>query len=68
MEFEKKLLKLDEIVGKLENKDISIDDGIKLFEDGLNITKDCLKDLNEAKGRIAIIKEEMGKLNIGEFE
>jgi len=62
MQFEKKLNELEQIVQKLEDKNITLADGITLFEQGLLLTKDCLKSLNESKSRITSVKEEMGKL------
>ena len=62
MKFEKNLDALESIVQKLEDKSITLDDGIELFENGLKLTKDCLADLNASKAKITLIKEEMGKL------
>ena len=68
MEFEKKLAQLEETVKKLEDKNVSLEDGIGLFERGLTLTKECLKSLNESKARISVIKEELGKLTETPFE
>ena len=68
MEFEKKLSQLEEVVKKLEDKNVSLEDGITLFERGLSLTKECLKSLNESKARVAVIREEKGKLTENPFE
>jgi len=67
MQFEKKLNNLEEIVAKLEDKNLSLEDGIALFEKGLHLTRECVESLNDSKARMAIIKEEMGKLTEDNF-
>ncbi len=62
MSFEKNLEKLEEIAKKLENKEMSLDEGISLYEEGLNLTKECLKSLSENKGKITLLTKEMDKL------
>ena len=62
MEFEKKLAELEAIVKKLEDKNVSLEEGIGLFSHGLSLTKECLSDLGESKARISVIREEMDKL------
>ena len=59
MQNDKKLAQLEEIVLKLEDKNISLADGIELFEKGLNLTKECLKNLNDSKLKITEIKKEL---------
>lgn len=62
MDFESNLKKLEDTVDKFEESELSLDEGIKLFEDGLELTKQCLKSLNEAKGKVSIIRGELDKL------
>ncbi|MDR2201807.1 MAG: exodeoxyribonuclease VII small subunit [Clostridiales bacterium] len=62
MEFEKKLEALEKIVEKLEAKDVPLEEGIRLYEDGLSLTKECIKALSESKGKISVVKKEMDKL------
>ena len=50
--FEDYLLKLEEIVKKLEEGELSLDDSVKLFEEGMNISKICLDKLNKTKQKI----------------
>ncbi len=62
MEFEKKLDNLEKITTRLEDKDLSLEEGIKLYEEGLALTKECLKSLSESRGKIVLIRKEMDKL------
>ena len=59
MDFEKKLNELQEITKNLENPDLSMDEGVALYEKGVNLAKDCYKILNEVKGKVNIIKKDI---------
>jgi len=49
IKFEEALEKLAEINEKLESEEISLDESIKLFKEGLELSKLCQKKLDEAK-------------------
>ena len=55
--FENKLSKLEEIVSMLEGSEISLDEAIKLFEDGVKISDDCRKILETAERKIKTLTE-----------
>lgn len=55
MDFEKKLNRLEEIVGKMETGDLSLDESLKLFEEGISLSKECNKSLAEAEQRVQIL-------------
>lgn len=59
MKFEEGTNKLDEIIAKLEDEKTSFEDSILLFEEGVKVTKSCLDVLNDSKGKITKIKEEL---------
>lgn len=68
-DFEIKLKKLEEIVLKLENEETPIDEAIKLFEEGVNISKELNEKLLEIKGKIEVIKKDAeGKIRLEEIE
>lgn len=52
MSFEKKLTRLEEIVQKMENGELSLDDSLKLFEEGVKLSRDCNKELGEAEQKV----------------
>ena len=62
MSFEKMYADLDCIVKKLETQNVDLEDSIKLFNDGIDISKKCLKSLNESKGRIMLLTNELNRL------
>ena len=55
MDFEKKLTRLDEIVQKMEKGDLPLEQSLKLFEEGIGLTRDCQTQLTEAENKIRIL-------------
>lgn len=53
--FEEQILKLEETVRKLERGDISLDESLALFEEGVKLTKDCREQLNKAENKVKIL-------------
>jgi exodeoxyribonuclease VII small subunit len=56
IKFEEALEKLAEINKKLESDEISLEDSVKLFKEGLELSKLCQKKLDEAKLEIEKIE------------
>jgi exodeoxyribonuclease VII small subunit len=52
MDFEKKLNRLEEIVQKMEKGELSLDDSMKLFEEGVKLTRDCQTQLTKAEAQV----------------
>jgi len=50
--FEEYLTKLENIVKQLEEGDLSLDDSVKLYEEGMSISKICLEKLDSTKQKI----------------
>ncbi len=59
-EFERSLARLEEIVRKLENTNLSLDDAMKLFEEGVALSRDCQKQLEQAEGRVEVLMKKAG--------
>ena len=62
MKLEEGFLKLDSIARKLEAGEVSLDESLELFNESVEITKKCLKILEEGKGKLVVIKKELDKL------
>ena len=56
MKFEEALNKLAEINEKLSAEDISLEDSVKLFKEGVELTKLCQKKLDDVKQEIEQIE------------
>ena len=53
--FETSMEQLEKIVQELEKGDLNLDDSIKKFEEGMKISKDCNKFLEEAEKKITVL-------------
>ncbi|MBE6487284.1 MAG: exodeoxyribonuclease VII small subunit [Methanosphaera stadtmanae] len=62
LSFEESLEKLEEIVNKLENGDVPLDDAIDEFNQAMQLVKVCNQKLTQAEESIAKIVEENGEL------
>lgn len=57
LNFEESLARLEEIVRALENGEKSLDDSMKLYEEGVRLIRVCSSELEGAETRIKILKE-----------
>jgi len=68
-EFERSLARLEEVVRKLESPQLSLDEAMKLFEEGVALSRECQKQLEEAEGKVEILlKKADGKLAAEPFD
>ena len=66
--FEESLKKLETIVDQLEKGDLSLEDSLKLFEEGVGLSAACKKELDTAEGKVQIlIKQRDGSLKTEPF-
>jgi exodeoxyribonuclease VII small subunit len=64
--FEKCLSRLEEIAGLLENDDIELEDALQLYEEGINLSRECLTSLKNAELKITELKKKVEEISIGE--
>ncbi|MBL4773272.1 MAG: exodeoxyribonuclease VII small subunit [Alcanivoracaceae bacterium] len=57
--FEKSVQELDTIVIKMESGELSLDESLKLFEQGVKLTRACQKTLADAENRIEKLMTEI---------
>ena len=58
VKFEKALARLETIVSELERGELSLDDSLKIFEEGVKLSKTCLKILDEAEQKVEILVQD----------
>ncbi len=58
--LEKNIKRLEEIASLLE-KGVTLDESLKLYEEGSKLAKLCLEELEKAKGKITMIKKDFDK-------
>ncbi len=56
MDFEKKLNRMEEIAQALRNNETPLEKSIELYEEGMLLSKELEKNLDDAKRRIEIVK------------
>ncbi len=62
-QFEAALKQLEEIVQRLEKGELSLEDSLKLYEEGIRLSRLCHAKLDEAEGRIEqLLKDARGEL------
>jgi exodeoxyribonuclease VII small subunit len=53
--FETVLKKLEEVVRRLESGELSLDESLKAFEEGVKYAGFCTKKLDEAESRVEVL-------------
>lgn len=66
--FEKKILRLEEISDLLESEETELEEAIELFEEGIELSKDCLTTLKTAEIKITELKKKIDKLDLDDKE
>lgn len=54
MKFEASIKRIDEIIATLEDRDISLDDSIKLYKEGAKLIDSCKKELDKAEMLVTV--------------
>lgn len=57
MKLEESMQKLNEIVTKLESGELSLDEAIKLYQEGIDLSLFCKKEIENAKLKISQYQE-----------
>ncbi len=55
--FEKELSQLEQAVKQLESEQLSLDEALVLFEQGMKWSASCQKKLNEARKKVEMLLE-----------
>ena len=58
--FEKNLERLNAIVHQLEEADLPLEKALQLYEEGMKLSQTCHKQLEEAEGRVEILRKKAG--------
>jgi len=59
MNYQENLEQLQKIVNELENVDLPLEKAVELFESGAIILKECKKYLEEKKGSVYKVKQDL---------
>lgn len=66
--FEECLQRLEEVVNQLERGEVPLEQALKLFEEGVQLSNSCRKELEEAEGKVEVLLKQNGKLQAEPFE
>ncbi len=58
--FEDRLTALEAVVERLERGELSLEDSVRLFEEGVHLSNACKLELEKAEGRIQVLVETQG--------
>lgn len=68
VKFEQAMARLEAIVGELENGDLPLDESLKIFEEGIRLSKNCLKVLEDAERKVEVlVQDKNGKKQLRAF-
>jgi len=57
------------VVERLERGDLTLDESVRLFEEGMKLSRACKDELEQAEGRIQVLVEAKGgRMQVAEFE
>ena len=65
--FEKALERLEEIVKMMEEGDMTLDDSLKAFEGGINLSRFCAKKLDDAERKVEMLMKSDGEEKVTPF-
>lgn len=68
LSFEQSLVELEEIVKGMEKGDLSLEESLKAFERGVQLTRDCQTALKEAEQKVSLLVEKNGDFSLQAFE
>ena len=60
--FEDGLKRLEKVVNELEKGEVPLERALTLFEEGMQLSNSCRKELEEAEGKVEILLKQNGRL------
>ena len=66
--FEETIKKLETIANELETGNLNLDESVEKFEEGMKLSKECTKMLDDAEKRISILIKKDGKISEEDFD
>lgn len=66
--FEEALEKLEQITKELEEGDLSLEESLKYFDEGVKLAELCNSKLNDAQKKVEVLLKKNGKLEPAPFD
>lgn len=64
--FENKLTRLEEISSLLEKDDIGLEEAINLYEEGIELSRNCISTLTEAELKVTKLKKKLDEISLND--
>lgn len=69
LNFEASMKRLNAIVEGLEGGELALEESLKLYEEGVRLSRDCMKRLTDAQQKIEMLmRDSSGKLETAELD
>tara|TARA_R110001599_G_scaffold217911_2_gene416129 strand:- start:396 stop:704 length:309 start_codon:yes stop_codon:yes gene_type:complete len=68
VDFEQSLGDLQKLVERLESGELSLEDSLTAFEQGVALTRDCQQALSQAEQKVQLLVEQHGNLTTEPFD
>ena len=65
--FEESLTRLEGVVAKLESGELTLEQSVALYEEGVRLSATCKTELEKAEGRVQVLTRRNGKLEAANF-
>ena len=65
--FERSLVQLEHLVEKMEAGELTLEDSLTTFEEGIRLTRECQAALNQAEQKVKILIEKNGQVSSEDF-
>lgn len=62
VDFESSLQTLEQLVSKMEVGDLSLEESLKAFEDGIKLTRECQQALQNAEQKVQVLMQKNGEV------
>jgi len=68
LDFEAALKELESLVERLEHDELNLDDSLRQFERGIQLTRSCQQALKDAEQKVRILVEKDGREDLASFD
>lgn len=67
-DFESNLAELESLVNQMEQGDLSLEQSLQAFEQGIRLTRECQTTLSQAEQKVQVLIEQNGEVEAIDFE
>lgn len=68
LDYEAAVAELESLVERLEQGDISLEESLKLYENGVLLTRDCQEALQSAEQKVQMLIQQSGQSSLVDFD